>query len=79
MGVAFDARYANEPKAQAHLDEDDSDSLTIIVDGSTVEVFADSGQVAMASRVYFVGGCSGFRVTTEGDANILREFERAGA
>lgn len=79
MGVAFDARYANEPKAQAHLDEGDSDSLTIIVDGSTVEVFADSGQVAMASRVYFVGGCSGFRVTTEGDAEILREFEHAGA
>lgn len=79
MGVAFDSRYANEPKAEAHLDECDSDSLTIVVDGSTVEVFADSGQIAMASRVYFVGGCTGFRVSTEGDAQILREFERAGS
>ncbi|MDY3127866.1 MAG: GH32 C-terminal domain-containing protein [Corynebacterium sp.] len=60
--------------AVAHLDEGDSDSLTIIVDGSTVEVFADSGQVAMASRVYFEGGCSGITTNVEGDADILNEW-----
>ena len=73
----FQDLYADDAPATASLAEDDSDSLTIIIDGSTVEVFADGGQVAMASRVYFTGGCGGLR--TSGDAEILREWERAGS
>ena len=60
--------------AIAPLAEGDSDSLTVIVDGSTVEVFADGGQVAMASRVYFEGGCSSITATTDGDAQVLRDW-----
>src|SRR5699024_704389 len=56
------------------LAEGDSDSLTVIVDGSTVEGFADGGQVAMASRVYFEGGCSSITSTTDGDAQVLRDW-----
>ncbi|VEH80117.1 sucrose-6-phosphate hydrolase [Corynebacterium kutscheri] len=50
--------------AIAPLNEDDTDSLTIIVDASTVEVFADGGQIAMASRVYFNGQCEEFFLST---------------
>ena len=60
--------------AVAPLAEGDSDSLTVVVDGSTVEVFADGGQVAMASRVYFDGGCSSITATTDGDADIIRDW-----
>lgn len=60
--------------AIAPLADGDSDSLTVIVDGSTVEVFADGGQVAMASRVYFEGGCSSITASTDGDAEIIRDW-----
>ena len=36
------------PRQNAYLISADTDSLTIIVDGSTVEVFADGGVIAMA-------------------------------
>lgn len=71
--------YEGEDIATAPLQEDDSDSLTIVVDGSTVEVYADGGQVAMASRVYFDGGCSGIEAKTSGDAEIIRDWERTGS
>ena len=71
--------YGDSQPATCALDEGDSDSLTIIVDGSTVEVFADGGLVAMSSRVYFDNGCSGFDISTSGSAEILREWERAGS
>ena len=64
--------------AIAPLRDADSDSLTVVVDGSTVEVFADGGQVAMASRVYFEGGCGKIRVETEGEAELLRSWEQSG-
>ena len=70
--------HAGESPAEAYLISADTDSLTIIVDGSTVEVFADGGVIAMASRVYFEGICGGFDVTAEGGASILRYFEVAG-
>lgn len=76
-GKAFNARFAGEEPAVAPLAEDDSDSLTIVVDGSVVEVFADGGQVAMSSRVYFIGGCSGFEVSTTGSATVERSWERS--
>ena len=65
---------SDEDTATAPLAEGDSDSLTVIVDGSTVEVFADGGQVAMASRVYFDGGFSSVTASAEGDAEILRDW-----
>ena len=60
--------------AVAPLADGDSDSLTVIIDGSTIEVFADGGQVAMASRVYFEGGCSSIEASADGDAHIIRDW-----
>lgn len=57
----------------APITEGDTDSLTIIVDGSTVEVFADGGQVAMSSRAYFAKGLSEFRVIPTGEAELIRQ------
>lgn len=79
MDAAFDGLHTGEAPASAPLAEDDSDTLTVVVDGSTVEVYADGGQVAMASRVYFDGGCGGFEVETSGDAVIERDWERCGS
>ncbi|HZK31536.1 MAG TPA: GH32 C-terminal domain-containing protein [Corynebacterium sp.] len=75
---SMDPRFADAP-VTAPLQEGDSDSLTIIVDGSTVEVFADGGQVTMASRVYFDGGCSGIAAETTGEAEITRSWQEAGS
>jgi beta-fructofuranosidase len=75
---SMDQRFADAPTI-APLQEGDTDSLTILVDGSTVEVFADGGQVTMASRVYFDGGCSGITSKTTGDAEILRDWQEAGS
>lgn len=54
----------------APLADDDSDTLTIIIDGSTIEVFADGGQIAMSSRAYIKGGKPSIKITTTGDASI---------
>lgn len=78
MSRAFNGYLSDKP-AVAPLDDGDSDTLTIVVDGSTVEVFADGGQVAMASRVYFAEGCSGFEVDITGDAAVTSTFERRGS
>ncbi|MEY8208640.1 GH32 C-terminal domain-containing protein [Corynebacterium sp. MNWGS58] len=72
-------RYRDEAAATAELADGDSDSLTIIVDGSTVEVFADGGCVAMTSRVYFDGGCSKIEASTTGKAAIEQEWHRSGS
>lgn len=63
----------DEDPATAELVAADTDSLTIVVDGSTVEVYADGGVVTMASRVYFEGPVT---ITEEhsGDAQVLRNF-----
>ena len=48
--------------------------MFIVVDGSTVEVFADGGYVSMASRVYFNNSpFYEFEVTTTGGAKIVRQ------
>ncbi|WP_158256056.1 GH32 C-terminal domain-containing protein [Corynebacterium sp. 13CS0277] len=62
--------FAGSTPATAPLIVADSDTLTVIVDGSTVEVFADGGVVAMASRIDF-RGTPEFTVTTHGGAEIL--------
>ncbi len=49
------------------------------VDGATVEVYADGGQVAMGSRVYFEKGCSDVIVETSGDAVIEQSWQRKGS
>lgn len=68
--------HSEDPVAMAPLLEADTDALTIIVDGSTVEVFADGGVATLCSRVYFDGGCSGFEVRTKGEATLERSYER---
>ncbi|MCK7678145.1 GH32 C-terminal domain-containing protein [Corynebacterium sp. CCM 9186] len=69
---SMNAAHGGDPVASGPLAEADTDSLTVIVDGSTVEVFVDGGVAALASRVYFTDGCSGFTVHTEGGARVLR-------
>lgn len=73
---SMNSRHVGDHVAQAPLTDLDTDSLSIFVDGSTVEVFADSGAIAMSSRVYIDGGCREFRARTEGEAEILRSYER---
>lgn len=74
---SMNPHHADAP-AVAPLAEGDTDSLTILVDGSTVEVFADGGLVAMASRVYIDGGCTDIRVHTEGRARVERSLTQTG-
>lgn len=68
--------HTGDHVAQSPLADGDTDSLSIFVDGSTLEVFADGGAIAMASRVYIDGGCREFRVETDGAAEIIRSYER---
>ncbi|MGP6173538.1 GH32 C-terminal domain-containing protein [Corynebacterium sp. A21] len=73
---SMNPHHAGDHMAQAPLAEGDSDSLSIFVDGSTVEVFADGGAIAMASRVYIEGGCREFNARIEGAGEIIRSYER---
>ncbi|MDO4908254.1 MAG: GH32 C-terminal domain-containing protein [Corynebacterium sp.] len=48
-----------------------ADQLSIITDGSTVEVFANGGRTTLASRVFFHGGsCTEVRLHVEGGARV---------
>jgi len=71
-------RLDGEPKT-AQLHDDDEDNITIIVDGSTLEVYAGGGSVVMSSRFWPAGGSSGIRVRTNGDADIYSEWRRGYA
>ncbi|MDY5784796.1 GH32 C-terminal domain-containing protein [Corynebacterium sp.] len=62
--------------AVAELGDDDEDSVTIIVDSSTIEVFAGGGAVTLSSRFWPADGCSGIRVRAHGDAEIFSEWRR---
>lgn len=73
---SMNRHHAGDPVARAPLAEGDTDALSIFVDGSTVELFANGGAVTMASRVYFDGGCSAIRVETAGGAVLERHWER---
>lgn len=55
----------------------DSHSLSVFADGSTVEVFANGGEAALASRVYIPGGLPTFKVTTSGGATVERSYEHS--
>lgn len=75
---SMNPHHSGDPVATAPLSEVDTDSLGIIVDGSVVEVFADGGAVAMASRVYIDGECTALEVDAQGEAEIINCFERSG-
>lgn len=62
--------------AVSELHDEDEDNITIIVDSSTLEVFAGGGAVTMSSRFWPEGGCSGIRVRSTGDAEIYSEWRR---
>ena len=62
--------------AESGLHDEDEDNVTIIVDGSTLEVFAGGGAVTMSSRIWPEGGCSGIRVRSTGDAIIHGEWRK---
>ena len=62
--------------ASATLGDDDEDNITILVDSSTIEVFAGGGAAAMSSRFWPEGGCSGIRISTSGEAQVLNEWHR---
>lgn len=68
-------RFDGEAK-QAQLHDDDEDNITVIVDGSTLEVYAGGGSVVMSSRFWPEGGSSGIRVRAHGDAQIFSEWRR---
>lgn len=59
--------------AEGPLIAADTDALTIIVDSSTVEVFADGGAMTMASRLYTQSRIVEFRTTVVGSAQIEQE------
>lgn len=59
--------------AEGPLIAADTDALTIIVDGSTVEIFADGGAMTMASRLYTNSRIVEFRAVTRGEATIIQE------
>lgn len=73
---SMNPHHRGDAPARAELAEGDSDSLSIFVDGSCVEVFADGGAIAMSSRVYIDGGCSDIRVSTSGAAEVIRGWHR---
>ena len=62
--------------ASAELHDDDEDNITVIVDGSTIEVYAGGGSVVMSSRVWLNGGCSGIRTRAYNGAEIHSEWRR---
>ncbi|WP_197088483.1 GH32 C-terminal domain-containing protein [Corynebacterium occultum] len=73
---SMNPHHEGDHLAQAPLAEGDTDSLSIFVDGSTVEVFADGGAIAMSSRVYIPGGCREFNALAEDGSEIIRCYER---
>ncbi|RNE48461.1 GH32 C-terminal domain-containing protein [Corynebacterium alimapuense] len=73
---SMNPHHAGDLASSVKLVEADTDSLSIFVDGSAVEVFADGGAVTMASRVYLESGCREIRVTTTGNAEVIRSWER---
>lgn len=68
-------RFDGDPKT-APLHDDDEDNITVIVDGSTLEVYAGGGSVAMSSRFWPENGSSGIRVRANGNAEIYSEWRR---
>lgn len=74
---SMNSYHDDSEESVAPVDPADSHSLSVFVDGSTVEVFADGGEAALASRVYIPGGLPTFNVTTTGGAEIERCYEHS--
>lgn len=68
-------RFDGSP-ATATLNDEDEDNITVIVDGSTIEVYAGGGSVVMSSRVWLDGNCSGIRTRAHDGAAIYNEWRR---
>ncbi len=65
--------------ATATLHDEDEDNITVIVDGSTIEVYAGGGSVVMSSRIWPENGCSGIRSRAAEGATIHSEWRRGYA
>lgn len=70
---SMNPQHEGDHVAEGPLIAADTDALTIIVDGSAVEVYADGGAMTMASRLYCQNRITEFRVTTQGGAVIEQE------
>lgn len=68
-------RFDGSP-ATAELDDEDEDHISVLVDGSAIEVFAGGGAVTMASRFWPENGVGDLRVSSTGDAQILNQWSR---
>lgn len=62
--------------ATAELSDEDEDHISVLVDGSAIEVFAGGGAVTMASRFWPENGVGELRVTADGDAEIVNQWSR---
>jgi len=60
--------FEDDEMAEAPVTCSDTQSMSILVDGSTVEVFADGGAATLSSRVYFDHDFYRFAVRTTGGA-----------
>ncbi|WP_175935252.1 GH32 C-terminal domain-containing protein [Corynebacterium sp. Marseille-P4321] len=62
--------------ATAELHDADEDNITVIVDGSTIEVYAGGGSVVMSSRIWPESNCAGIRARATDGAEIQSEWRR---
>lgn len=70
---SMNPHHTGDHIAEGPLIAADTDALTIIVDGSAVEVYADGGAMTMASRLYAQSRIVDFQVTVVGEAVIEQE------
>ncbi|MEJ5927454.1 GH32 C-terminal domain-containing protein [Corynebacterium sp. H128] len=70
---SMNPNHTGDHVAEGPLIASDTDAITVIVDGSTVEVFADGGAMTMASRVYTESRIVEFRATAYGSAVIEQQ------
>lgn len=70
---SMNPHHEGDHVAEGPLIAADTDALTIIVDGSTVEIYADGGAMTMASRLYPQSQIVSFRATAMSGGKIERE------
>ena len=78
-GDAIELDRLDGSPATAALSDADEDHISVLVDGSAIEVFAGGGAVTMASRFWPENGVGELRVSTEGEAEILNQWRRPRA
>ena len=62
--------------AIAALDDEDEDNISVLIDGSAIEIFAGGGAVTLSSRFWPENGVADIRTTVEGDAKINDQWRR---